>query len=159
MPLKPFQEKFLDLLEEKELKLSELYKALSEKFAVNSEFWHNLAEKKLFRLQQIEQFVELAKNEEMGFYEKNTKTYTLNTFLESIQEIQSQLGNVNFSEIKALSLCHDLENSILERRVYEYFIPYNNEQRNMLDKMEADINDFIKYLADQKKKLFSITQN
>ncbi|WP_303700443.1 hypothetical protein [Flexistipes sinusarabici] len=50
MPLKDYQQKILDLLKEKELALSELYKELSEKFYRYEEFWNNLSEEKLYRL-------------------------------------------------------------------------------------------------------------
>jgi len=155
MPLKEYQEKILDLLKEKELALSEVYKEISEKFNENEEFWNNLSEEKLYRLQQIEELCEQAKQEKMGFDEKNTKTYTLNTFMESIRDIKDQLRNNELNEIKALSLCHDLENSILERRVYEYFIPYNDEQRTVLNKLKSDINDFLKDIQAQKNKIVS----
>jgi len=155
MPLKEYQEKILDLLKEKELALSEVYKEISEKFNENEEFWNNLSEEKLYRLQQIEELCEQAKQEKMGFDEKNTKTYTLNTFMESIRDIKNQLRNNELNEIKALSLCHDLENSILERRVYEYFIPYNDEQRTVLNKLKSDINDFLKDIQAQKNKIVS----
>ena len=155
MPLKDYQQKILDLLKEKELALSELYKELSEKFYQHEEFWNNLSEEKLYRLQQIEELCEQAKQEKMGFDEKNTKTYTLYTFMGSIQDIKDQLRNNELNEIKALSLCHDLENSILERRVYEYFIPYNDKQRTELNKLKSDINDFLKNIQTQKNKIVS----
>jgi len=155
MPLKDYQQKILDLLKDKELALSELYKEVSEKFYQNEEFWSNLSEEKLYRLQQIEELCDQAKQEKMGFDEKKTKTYTLYTFMESIQDIKDQLRNNELNEIKALSLCHDLENSILERRVYEYFIPYNDKQKTVLDKLKIDINDYLKNIQAQKNKIVS----
>ena len=155
MPLKDYQQKILDLLKDKELALSELYKEISEKFYQNEEFWSNLSEEKLYRLQQIEELCDQAKQEKMGFDEKKTKTYTLYTFMESIQDIKDQLRNNELNEIKALSLCHDLENSILERRVYEYFIPYNDKQKTVLDKLKIDINDYLKNIQAQKNKIVS----
>lgn len=155
MPLKDYQQKILDLLKDKELALSELYKEISEKFYQNEEFWSNLSEEKLYRLQQIEELCDQAKQEKMGFDEKKTKTYTLYTFMESIQDIKDQLRNNELNEIKALSLCHDLENSILERRVYEYFIPYNDKQKAVLDKLKIDINDYLKNIQAQKNKIVS----
>ncbi|MEC9491929.1 hypothetical protein [Flexistipes sp.] len=155
MPLKDYQQKILDLLKDKELALSELYKEISEKFYQNEEFWSSLSEEKLYRLQQIEELCDQAKQEKMGFDEKKTKTYTLYTFMESIQDIKDQLRNNELNEIKALSLCHDLENSILERRVYEYFIPYNDKQKKVLDKLKIDINDFLKNIQAQKNKIVS----
>ncbi|TYB34073.1 MAG: hypothetical protein FXF49_03085 [Flexistipes sinusarabici] len=98
---------------------------------------------------------EQAKQEKTGFDEKNTKTYTLYTFMESIQDIKDQLRNNELNEIKALSLCHNLENSILERRVYEYFIPYNDKQRTELNKLKSDINDFLKNIQTQNNKIVS----
>ncbi|AEI15516.1 hypothetical protein Flexsi_1880 [Flexistipes sinusarabici DSM 4947] len=155
MPLKDYQQKILDLLKDKELALSELYKEISEKFYQNEEFWSNLSEEKLYRLQQIEELCDQVKQEKMGFDEKKTKTYTLYTFMESIQDIKDQLRNNELNEIKALSLCHDLENSILERRVYEYFIPYNDKQKAVLDKLKIDINDYLKNIQAQKNKIVS----
>lgn len=75
--LKDYQKKLLELWEQLELEISNLYRLFAQKFPTNSQLWNSLSSDELNHAAYVREMFSLAEGGKVFFNEKTTKTYTI----------------------------------------------------------------------------------
>ena len=141
MVLKDYQERLLELLEQLELDMSNLYKLFAEKFPKYADLWATLSEQEILHAKWVKELSDMAKDEKVVFDEKVTRTYTVKKVLEMIQDTYAKTQANKISLIAALSICRDFEQSILEKEFYNYFITKDPDARVLISQIRTETLD------------------
>lgn len=141
MGLKDYQELLLELLEQLELDMSNLYKLFAVKFPKYADLWASLSQQEIQHAAWVKKLAGMAKEEKAVFDEKVTKTYTVKRVLEMIQDTYAKTQAGKISLMSALSISRDFEQSILEKEFYNYFMGKDAESKLLLNQIRAETLD------------------
>lgn len=120
-PVKPYQQKIIDLYIQQELKLAELYKLLSETVPALLPEFSAMAAEELNHAQWVEYLGRNATRGSVVFHEDNTRSYTLQAFLDHIAAAIKRVKETALNPQEALALSINMEDSLLERKVFDHF--------------------------------------
>ena len=137
--LKDYQKILLELLEQLELEISYLYKFFAEKFPSHSKLWNSLLEEETNHASYVKKLSSLAKKGEISFDEKTTKTYTLKTVINYIKAQYQKAETDQFTLVNALSFSLNLEQSLIEKKFYDYFSSNDREVIMIINKIKEEI--------------------
>jgi len=153
--LKEHQEKILELLEQLELNMCDLYLLFADRFPKYADLLTTVARQETDHADGIKKLHLLAGDDRVLFDEKITKTYTVKMFISSIQEALARAKSGKMSLINALSLSHDFELAILEKGFYNFFSGQDDETRAVIRKITEETLDHqmkMKNAWEQEKK-------
>lgn len=119
--LKDYQSKILDLLEQLELEISNLYKLFSEKFPDQQDLWKNLSAEEIQHTAYIKKLRLFEEEGKLFFDEKMTKTFTVQSVMDDIKNKYKKTEDNQYSAINALSFSLSIEQSIIEHKFYDFF--------------------------------------
>jgi hypothetical protein len=119
-PLEPYQQKMIELFIEQELKLAELYRMLSEKFPEQKNFWFTIHREELEHAQWVEDFLKQTETGTVAFQENKTRAYTVQAFLVYVKKALDKVRS-GVSYKQAVSLAKGMEESLLERKIFDHF--------------------------------------
>jgi len=136
--LKDYQKKLLELLEQLELEVSNLYKLFAEKFPTQKELWNCLHHEEIKHAAYINKLTSFAKEDLVIFDEKMTKTYTVQSVINDIKDKYNKTENNQYNIINALSFTLSLEQSIIEHKFYDYFSSKNPEAMTMIKEIKGE---------------------
>ncbi|HIJ89839.1 MAG: rubrerythrin family protein [Desulfobulbaceae bacterium] len=119
--LKPYQEKIIALMLRQETLLARLYQIFSRKFPEHADFWNKLARDEEKHAGWLEQLREATEKKVMLFNEGRIKTYTLETFVQGLEEKIERAEADGFDTRQALICTIDLERSLIEKNVFSLF--------------------------------------
>ncbi len=141
MALKDYQERLLELLEQLELDMCNLYKLYAEKFPKYADLWSTLSQQEISHAEAVKKLSDMAKDEKVIFDEKLTRTYTVKRVLEMIQDTYAKTQANKISLMSALSICRDFEQSILEKEFYNYFITKDADAKALINQIRGETLD------------------
>lgn len=136
--LKDYQERILGLMIDLEFKLAELYTILSEQFSTHQEFWSSLSAEELEHASWLEYLFKKAGEGSLVFQEEATKTYTVEASLSYLTGVIEKAKHRDLSLAQALSLSLDIENSMLEKKVFEHFQSNSLDLKNVLKTLKDE---------------------
>ncbi|HOG12979.1 MAG: hypothetical protein PHW80_08860 [Smithellaceae bacterium] len=139
--LKDYQEKILELLEELELNMCNLYLLFADRFPKYRDLWADISRQETSHADGIKKLHLLAGEDRVLFDEKLTKTYTVKMFITSIQEAQTRTKSGKMSLINALSVSHDFEQAVLEKGFYNFFSGQDDETRTVIRQIKEETLD------------------
>ena len=123
------------LIENEEL-LSDLYEQYSNMLPDDSEFWMQIAKDETVHASWVTELSEKVKQGLVQVDDSRFKDPAIENFgrwlLENIQKAKSEV----ISPIQALSISMDLENSMLERGIFEAYDSDDPELRTVLEKLK-----------------------
>ena len=153
--LKEHQEKILELLEQLELNMCDLYLLFADRFPKYADLLTTVARQETDHADGNKKLHLLAGDDRVLFDEKITKTYTVKMFISSIQEALARAKSGKMSLINALSVSHDFEQAILEKGFYNFFSGQDDETRAVIRKITEETLDHqmkMKNAWEQEKK-------
>lgn len=136
--LRDYQQKIIELLAELEEEISRLYRLFAARFPARAEMWNGMAEEEMRHVGYVRELLFHINEKKAFFDEKTTKTYTVKTFVDNIREMQGKAEKNEFSILNALSISHDLEQSVIERRFYEYFQSDDQTVKRLLKQLREE---------------------
>ncbi len=148
MAFKPYQKKMADLLIAMELKVAGLYKLLAEKFPDHCELWLRMHDEELQHAQWIEYLADKVAAGAVLFHEDNTRTNTVQTYLDYVETAIHKVRTVDISMMEALALSADLENSLLERKVFKYFSNDHRDLKETFSRLASESYEHAKKVKD-----------
>ncbi|MHB8149648.1 MAG: rubrerythrin family protein [Desulfobulbia bacterium] len=119
--LKPYQEKIITLLLKQETLLASLYQTFAQKFPEHEEFWSQLAREEEKHAGWLEQLRAATKKKVVLFNEGRIKTYTMETFVQGLEEKLNRAKTGGFDARQALACAIDLERCLIEKNVFSLF--------------------------------------
>ncbi len=135
----PEQVEILGLMAAHESAIAELYEAYAARFADHAPFFRELAaeEKEHARL-----LVSFADDVQRHVVQVNPGRFSSISILESLDNVRRRLKDAQDRDgpslVNALSVCADLENSMIERRYFEVIQGDRAELAQLLETLEAD---------------------
>lgn len=139
--LKEYQERLLELLEQLELNMADLYKLFAVKFPKHADLWVVLSQQELEHAKAVKRLSVMAKDNKVVFEEKLTRTYTVKKVLEIVRDTYAQVQANKINLMTALSISRDFEQSILEKEFYNYFIGKDSDTRALIDQIKGETFD------------------
>lgn len=154
--MKDYQKRILELLEQLELELARLYHLFAEIYPSRKTLWLTMAQEEEGHAAKLKKFHSMTEAGEIMFDEKMTKTYTVKVFLDNIQNLYKEAERRKVPLLKALALSHDFEQSIIEKRFYDYFLSNDDKVKMIIESIKKDLLDHIsriKKAIDEERKL------
>jgi rubrerythrin len=136
--LRDYQQRIIDSLAELEGEISRLYRLFAALFPSRAEMWSDLAEEEMRHVGYVRELLHHINEKKAIFDEKTTKTYTIKSFLNNVIEIRKKTENNEYTVLNALSISHDLEQSLIERRFYEYFLSDDQTVKRLLKQLREE---------------------
>ncbi len=149
--IKDYQTTMLSLFIGLELKLAQLYRWLAIKFPEEADFFMEQHNEELKHAQWIEYFTDKVKAGQLMFNEDKTRTYTVNSFVNYVENIFVQTQGT-LTLLKALSLAASIEESLIERKVLDHFSAESHEHRVLIERLKSDTNEHAVRLRQLLKK-------
>lgn len=131
--------KALDVMIEAEKTVAEFYRACSERFAQNANFWGSLALEELAHAQVIKRLIELVNIHPDQFTSgASVPLETISSFISRIKSNIKLLEQSDLSEEKALLIAYQIENTFIELKYVEVVNTDNIQYKALLDQVIAD---------------------
>ncbi len=132
------QEKTIDFLIQLESEMSELYKIFAQRFPQDRATWENMSREETQHAEHYKTLASRARDGVVTFNEKQTNLSILQLFLDKIKEVQKKTESGELSPLNALSLALDFEQSIIEKKFYEFFTTRDPNIRTFLKNIEQE---------------------
>ncbi|MGB4088876.1 MAG: hypothetical protein WBK44_04050 [Smithellaceae bacterium] len=136
--LKDYQNKLLELWEQLELEISNLYRLFAQKFPAHSQLWNALSSDELNHAAYVKEMFSLAEAGKVFFNEKTTKTYTIKTINDDIKTVYKKTEAGQYTIINALAYSVNLEDSIIEKKFYDYFSTNDRDINLLINKIKQE---------------------
>ena len=120
--LKDYQRKILELLEQLEMELANLYQLFAEKYPGHKDLWDAMVAEETEHAVKLKKLSSMIDEGQVIFDEKMTKTYTVQIFIDNIKKVYAEAQTGKMPLLKALVLSNDFEKSIIEKKFYDYFL-------------------------------------
>jgi len=142
-PVKPYQQKIIELYIQQELKLAELYKLLSETVPSLATEFASMQAEELNHAQWVEYLGKGAVRGDVLFHEDKTRSYTLQAFLDHIAAAIKRAAGSSLTPQEALSLSMNMEDSLLERKVFDHFQGDSADVVRVLKRLHAETTEHL----------------
>jgi rubrerythrin len=139
----------IDLFTENELKVSLLYKLYSQKIPAQKKFWSRLSEEEIKHAAYIR---ECCGNLKPEFAENNftrdAVSYVVNFVKDEIKSVRKK----NISHLAAINTALRVEQSILEKKYFDFFNPQNKDLEKMMRKLNKETRKHVRMLQKEMEK-------
>jgi len=139
--LKPYQDKIIDLMKKQETLLATLYKTFAKKFPEHKDFWDKLAREEEKHAGWVEQLRVASEKKVVLFNEGRVKTYTLEFFIQGLEERILRAETDGFNARQALVCTIDLERSLIEKEVFLHFAGITDKARSVMDLLAQETKE------------------
>ena len=140
----------LDLFELNELKISKLYRIYSQKLPERKVFWEQLSK------EEIQHAIEIRNaysGKEDVFEDNNFARGAIKYVADFVQDGIEQAKENDLSHMEALEIALRVEQSFLEQKCFEIFIPNQKTVKEVLQKLNKETQDHIERLRKELKKV------
>jgi rubrerythrin len=144
------KDKILDLFEQNELNVSRLYKLYSKIDEKYQKFWEKLAQ------EEIQHALEIRKSyqgQEDIFQENKFSRGIIKYVADFVQESVDRAKKDKLSQTEALETALRIEQSFLEKKCFEIFIPSHQKVKKVLEKLNQETEEHVERLRNQLEKL------
>lgn len=149
--MKKQEKTILKLFEENELDISRLYRLYSQKIQGHKRFWENLSR------EEIEHSLEIARiGKEEGFdmiKENNFSHGIIKYVSDFVGEQIEKVKKEKVSHKEAVEIALRIEQSMLEKKCFEIFIPSQKSLKKALDKLNKETEKHVELLKKELKKI------
>lgn len=142
----------IQLFEENELNISLLYTLYSKNLPAHAEFWHQLALEEIAHAKAISQAFKETKNQEEYFEENNFTRGIIKYISDFVSEKTVEAGNNTPTHTEAIGVALRVEQSMLEKKCFEIFIPTDETIKKVLQKLNQDTERHAESLRAELKK-------
>lgn len=140
-PLKNYQSRMISLLTRQELLVAEIYRFFSGLYPATREFWDGMAKEEMEHAGWMEYFSHKAQSAEMHFLEGHLKTYTVESFVNYLEESLAKAKEKAPPPHAAFSLALNIENSLLVKKIFERFASSDRELNMLLLQLQGKMDD------------------
>lgn len=150
-----YQNTFLELLENLELDISNLYKLFAQKFPAHKQLWDELSDEEVQHASYIKKLTSFVQQGLVLLDAKTTKTITVKIVSDGIKSTYQQAQDNKLTPINALAYSLSLEDSILEKKFYDYFTTHDQSVAYIINKIKRETNQHyqkVKIALEEAKK-------
>lgn len=138
------------LFEENELKISHLYKLYSRMFPAHTDFWKKISEEEIIHAQEISNLSQEIKE---CFIENKFSRGVIRYVSDFVEKQIEDIEHKILSPVDAFNIALRVEQSILEKKCFEMFIPTNITIKKVLERLNKDTDRHARLLRAELKKL------
>ena len=136
--MQDYQIKFLTLLEQLEMDIANLYKLFAQKFPMHKQLWDGLSSDETSHASYINKLSSFIQDGLVFLDEKGTKTFTIKLVTDGIKSAYQQTEANKLTLMNALAYSLSLEDSIIEKKFYDYFITHDQHIASMIVKIKQE---------------------
>lgn len=140
----------LDLFAQNELNVSRLYRLYSQKIPTQQVFWEKLSREEIQHAQEIEKAYSGKKE---PFQENNFSRGIIKYVADFVQDSIKQAKEEKMSHKKALQVALRIEQSFLEKKCFEIFIPNQQTIKKVLQKLNKETQEHIERLQKELQRV------
>ncbi|OGI29439.1 MAG: hypothetical protein A2288_01605 [Candidatus Moranbacteria bacterium RIFOXYA12_FULL_44_15] len=141
----------LDLFAENELKISQLYAIYSDKFTDYKDFWENLSEEEIIHAEEIHKMKR--DDFEKNFQENNFTRGIIKYVSDYVNQQLEAARDKKLTPEEALEVALRVEQSMLEKKCFEIFIPNYATLKDVLDRLNKDTDRHANMLRKELEKI------
>jgi hypothetical protein len=150
-----YQNTFLELLENLELDISNLYKLFAQKFPAHKQLWEELGDDEVQHASYIKKLASFVQQRLVLLDEKTTKSLTIKIVSDGIKSTYQQTQDNKLTSVNALAYSLSLEDSILEKKFYDYFTTHDQGVAYIINKIKRETSQHyqkVKNALEEEKK-------
>lgn len=140
----------IDLFEENELNVSRLYRIYSEKFSDYGPFWKRLSQEEIDHADKIHA---LRGQAGAAFVENNFTRGIVAYVISFVKEEIAKAELSDISDFDAVKTALRIEQSILEKKCFEFFQPTDKSLKEVMDSLNRETEKHFKILQQRFEKL------
>lgn len=138
------------LFEENEMRVSRLYSLYSQKIPSKKDFWERLSLEEIAHANAIASAFSKTGQNEDAFEENNFTRGIIRYVSDFVQsEIEKAKASEGISHIDALQIALRVEQSMLEKKCFEIFIPTDQKLKDVLQKLNRDTEEHLQRLKKE----------
>ena len=128
----------IQLFEENELNISLLYNLYSKNIPEQESFWKKISQEEIMHAKAIANAFKETNNKEEYFKENNFSRGIIKYISDFVSEKTIEAANNTPAHIQAIEVALRVEQSMLEKKCFEIFIPTDISLQKALKKLNAD---------------------
>ena len=97
-----------------------------------------MSQQEIDHADRIKKLYSLVQENKIIFDEKLTKTYTVKKVLEIIKDVYTKVEANKLTVLNTLSLNRDLEESIIEKKFYDYFVGTDPKTKILINSIKEE---------------------
>lgn len=140
----------LDLFEKNELNISRLYRLYSQKIVGKKKFWEQLSREEIQHALEIRNSYQ---GKEDVFEESNFSQGTIKYVADFVQKSIDEAKIQKISHQQALETALRIEQSFIEKKCFEIFIPNHETVKKVLRKLNRETQEHIERLKKEFEKI------
>ncbi|MFA6047469.1 MAG: hypothetical protein WCV59_01460 [Parcubacteria group bacterium] len=140
----------IDLFEDNELKISILYNLYSQKIPAKKAFWKKISDEEVIHAKEI------AKNfaKEKELFKENKFTRGVVSYVSGyVEEKIEEAKKAKLSHADAINIALRIEQSMLEKKCFDMFIPTNITVKKVMERLNKDTELHANQLRKELKKI------
>lgn len=140
----------LGLFEENELNISRLYRIYSQNIPGHKKFWEQLSKEEIQHALEIRSAYD---GREDVFEDNNFARGTIKYVFDFVQGSIKEAKEEKLSHTKAVETALRIEQSFLERKCFEIFIPNHVAVKEVMQKLNEETEGHIERLQEEVRKM------
>jgi|WetSurMetagenome_2_1015567.scaffolds.fasta_scaffold430143_2 hypothetical protein len=136
----------VDIFEDNELKISILYKLYSQNIPGHKKFWKNISDEEVTHAKEIHK--SLSKEKEC-LKENKFSRGIINYINSFVEEKIKEAKNKKLSHAEAINNALRIEQSMLEEKCFDIFIPRDRTAKEVLEKLNKDTRKHVEQLRKE----------
>ncbi|MFA6160175.1 MAG: hypothetical protein WC678_03760 [Parcubacteria group bacterium] len=140
----------LKIFEENEKDISRLYRIYSQKIQGHKKFWEGLSKEEIGHSLEI---AKISQNKKLGLVEENSFSRGIVKYVSDFVNEQIEIAKKEkLSHLSAINVALRIEQSMLERKCFEIFIPAQDKLKDVLEKLNKETEKHVGVLQKELKK-------
>lgn len=139
------------LFEENELKISQLYALYSRGISEHKDFWENISEEEIAHAEAISEAFSSLDDKDKYFEENNFTRGIIKYVSDFVEEQIMTATEKKLSHREAVNIALRIEQSMLEKKCFEIFIPTDASLENVLKILNKDTQRHVGLLREELK--------
>lgn len=146
--MEPYQKKITALMVRQKLLVAQLYDIFSDTFPKYATFWHELAKEEKKHATWIKKLCQAEEKCMVTFNEGKIRTYTMNTYIDYMENIIKQAKNGKFDMKMAAAITLHIEMSLIEKNFITHFQIIDPDCKGIIIMLERETKKHIKKAQD-----------
>lgn len=147
------QKSIVKLFEENELNISLLYNLYSQNIPGHESFWKKISDEEIMHAKAIAGAFQKTESEDDHFKENNFTRGIIKYISDFVTEKTIEAGNNCPTHAKALETALRVEQSMLEKKCFEVFIPTSDSLQKVLKRLNQETERHVARLRQELEKV------
>jgi uncharacterized protein YbcV (DUF1398 family) len=149
----------IQIFKENELKVSKLYNLYAQKLTDHKDFWKKIAKEEVDHAQTIGDIFPKGQKKDKYFQENNFTRGIVKYVTDFLDEQIKYVEEEKLTHVEAINIALRIEQSVLEKKYFEIFIPTDMTLKKVLEKLNRETLQHVSRLRKELKKQLNKENN